>query len=388
MEHAQQVELIDQLLLYLDEGRTAQADAVRGVEVAAYYDPALQEEESQVFFREHPLVAALSADIARPGDFLTQELLDTPVLLVRGRDGVARAFVNACRHRGARVEGAPCGSRKLFSCPFHAWGYDTEGRLAAVPHEQAFGVVDKAALSLTPLPTAERYGIIWVLLQPNGPNFEIDSYLGGLAPELASWELDQAEVVARDRLPARMNWKLAVDTFGETYHFDVLHKESVHQAFHANVQLYEIFGRNHRMVFAGKGLETLKDQPRDSWRLRPQSLVVYYLFPNTQLIVQRRGVSLFRIFPNGADPHASTTEMTFYAERPLTTPEERVLAQFTFERTRDVIRDEDYAMAQMAQRSLAAGAQRYAVFGRNEPALQHYHGTYRAALGRGPLPIL
>lgn len=388
MDHARQTEIIERLLTHVEQRTTAMTDVVRGVEISTYSSPELLAQEKQRFFREWPLVAGLSVDLAKPGDFLTQDMMGVPLLLVRGRDGVARAFVNVCRHRGAKVEGAACGSKKLFSCPFHAWGYDTEGALAAVPHGEAVGEIDRAALGLTPLPVAERHGLIWVRLDPGGADFDIDDHLGGLGLELAGWRLDEAALAGHDRFENGMNWKFAVDTFGETYHFEVLHKDSVNLGFFSNTQLYDIFGRNHRMVFAGRDIESLKDQPRQAWDLRPHSLLAYYLFPNTQLLIQRGGISLFRIFPAGDDPQRCVTDLRFYAERAPRSPDEAALAEFAFERTRDVIRDEDYAMGEMAQKSLATGAHRYAVFGRNEPALHHYHSTYRAALGLEPLPVI
>jgi phenylpropionate dioxygenase-like ring-hydroxylating dioxygenase large terminal subunit len=313
MEHTQQLELIDKLLLHLERGTTASADVIRGAEISVYSNGDLLALEKQKFFREWPLVAAMTADIPNAGDFLTQDILGSPVLLIRGHDGIARSFLNVCRHRGARVESEPCGSRKMFSCPFHAWGYNTRGELVGLPHRETFGNLDISGLGLTSLPTIERYGLIWLRLDPNASTIDIDAYLGGLAPELEAWNISEAAVVGRDRFESKMNWKLAIDTFGETYHFEVLHKRTVNQGFFSNVQLYDTFERNHRMVFAGRGLRDLANQPRQEWQLRPNSLLAYYLFPNTQLLIQRGGISLFRIFPLGDDPHTCVTELTFYA---------------------------------------------------------------------------
>jgi phenylpropionate dioxygenase-like ring-hydroxylating dioxygenase large terminal subunit len=388
MHRQQQIALAERLIGHVDTKTTAQTDRVRGVEISAYFEPDLLRREKETLFRQWPLVAGLSADIPNVGDFRTLEMLETPVLLVRGRDAKARAFVNVCRHRGAMVEGQACGNRKLFSCPFHAWGYNTEGELAAIPHAESFGAVDKRTLALTPLPLAEKYGLVWVLLQPNGAPFEIDDYLGGLQHELAGWDLGRSVVAGRDRLHNRMNWKFAIDTFGETYHFESLHKATVNMVFHSNTQLYDIFGRNHRMVFAGREIESLKHVPKEQWDIRLHSLLAYYLFPNTQLLVQRGGISLFRIFPAGDDPQSCITDLTFYGTPNAAGEVDEMQAKMGFMLTRDVIRDEDYAMAEMAQKSLKSGAHTYAVFGRNEPALHHYHETYRGALGMGPLVTL
>lgn len=385
MKHERQLEILDSLFALVDEGVTAQTDRVRYNDLSVYTDPALLAQEKDVFFRNWPLVAALSADLPTPGAYVAETLLDTPVLVARGRDGVARAFLNVCRHRGARVADPGCGARKLFSCPFHAWSYSPEGRLVSVPHAESFGSPDMDALGLVPLPIAERYGLIWVMLQPNGAAFEIDDYLGSLGAELEGWRLSEGPRVGAAEIETAINWKYAVDTFGETYHFETLHRDTVNAVFHSNRQLYDIFGRNHRMVFVGRTIDALRNTPRADWRVRPHALFAYYLFPNTQLLVQRGGTSLFRIFPDPARPDRSITRHNFYAEPGATGEEALAAARASFEGTQRVIATEDYVMGEQAQAGLAAGFAGSAVFGRNEPALHHYHSTYRAALGLPPL---
>lgn len=385
MQHERQLEIIDALMDLVDRGETARTDRLRFNDLSVYTDPDLLAREREVFFRQWPLVAALSADLPRPGAYVAQTMLETPVLIARGRDGVARAFVNACRHRGARIVEPGCGARNLFSCPFHAWSYTPEGRLAAAPHADSFGDLDSAQFSLTPLPLVERYGIIWVRLQPRGDAFDVDDYLGGLGPELEGWRLADGPRVGETEIECGINWKFAIDTFGETYHFETLHRDSVNNIFHSNRQLYDIYGRNHRMVFVARTIDELRNRPRADWRVRPHSLFAYYLFPNTQLLIQRSGASLFRIFPDAERPDRSVTRHAFYTEPFATDADSLAAAYATFEGTQRIIATEDYVMAEQAQAGLASGALRQAVFGRNEPALHHYHNTYRAALGLPPL---
>ena len=80
----------------------------------------------------------------------------------------------------------------------------------------------------------------------------------------------------------RLNWKLAMDTFGETYHFDVLHRNTLAINFYGNVQCYDTFGRNHRMILCMKSIDELRDQPEANWHISDATLPVYYLFPNVR----------------------------------------------------------------------------------------------------------
>jgi phenylpropionate dioxygenase-like ring-hydroxylating dioxygenase large terminal subunit len=97
-----------------------------------------------------------------------------PALVVRNRDGAARAFINVCRHRGSRVESASSGSKKrAFTCSYHGWTYDTDGNLIHIPQDYGFDGLDKSCFGLRELPVVEKHGFIWACHAP-GESFEID----------------------------------------------------------------------------------------------------------------------------------------------------------------------------------------------------------------------
>ena len=101
----------------------------------------------------------------KPGDWMTHDYAGVPILLLRRADGSLGAFLNVCRHRGARVaEG--CGSgASSFSCPYHGWTYGLDGALVARPEEASFAAAERATHGLRALPVVEKHGMIWV-----GPN--------------------------------------------------------------------------------------------------------------------------------------------------------------------------------------------------------------------------
>jgi nitrite reductase/ring-hydroxylating ferredoxin subunit len=396
VRHQEQVRLIEGLLKHLDNGTNVDAGRQVRNPVSSYLceDRATQEWEG--FFQGHPQLLGLSADLPEPRSFFTSNDLGKPILCTRADDGVFRAFLNVCRHRGTIVEDGARGEKKLFQCPFHAWTYDHEGKLVGIPKEGHFGEVDRECHSLVALPAAERHGLLWVSPEP-GADLDVDALLGDLGPELASWQLERCLRHGDTRYDHAMNWKLAIDTFGETYHFNTLHRNTLAESFYGNVQMYDTYGRNHRMTLCMKSIDDLRGKPREEWNVLHAALPVYYLFPNVQLIVGAAGPTLVRVYPDGPNPHQSSSQIGFYlfpealesdlaktfaARSGMSVTE---LLAMRMEGFASVIEVEDYVAAASAHRGARSGAQEYVVFGRNEPALHHYHDTYREALGLPPL---
>jgi phenylpropionate dioxygenase-like ring-hydroxylating dioxygenase large terminal subunit len=350
--------------------------------------PDLLAEEQRVFFRETPLFMGLSADLPENGSYWADSETGLPILMTRDDAGEFRAFANTCRHRGAQVVPDGRGHQPRFSCPFHAWTYSNRGDLIAVNRAERFGDFDKAGRGLIELPSAEKYGMLWVRPTP-GDEIDVDVALGGLEDDMAHWELPEHSYGASQIIPANVNWKLAVDTFGENYHFDVLHRETLANDIRGNLQTHDTFGPNYRMVFAyNRFPEVAKAVPDPKqWPFRVMTLSVYFIYPNTIFLVDPYAVDVLRIFPDAEDPAKSTTAHSYYVlpevkahfedpAHPERSYEDR------FEGFNHVIVNEDYRMAESTQRCADAGIQSHILFGRNEPALLHYHNAHRRGLGR------
>ncbi len=96
-----------------------------------------------------------------------------------------------------------------------------------------------------------------------------------------------------------MNWKLVIDTFLETWHVATLHKETVGPIFQPNVNAFDAFGRNGRLIIPRRSLLEKKSEPESSWDLLTHSAIVYTLFPNALLVWQGDHVETWRSFPVG-----------------------------------------------------------------------------------------
>ncbi len=405
MQHDLQVSIAKELIRQLDEGENVDAGVQYRMPTASYTCPELAEREWTSFFREHPQLVGLSGDLPEPGSFFTLDDFGVPILATRDKQGEFHAFLNACSHRGARVASEPRGKAPVFVCPFHSWSFSPKGELLAVPEMDHFGAIDKACHGLVALPAVERDGLLWVHPQPDG-ELDFDELLGGLAQELASYNMARRSYVAEKTIDMGLNWKLANDTFGETYHFAKLHKDTLGQTFYGSNLAYEEFGRNHRFVTARKSIDALRDLPESEWELFEGTLILYYLFPNIQLVIGRDQISLIRIYPDSKNPERSITRISMYYEQAVIEAmdalddDQKITAETIYDRSKigrpftpeanlevftSTIEEEDYLMGEHQQKSAQSGLLSHSIFGRNEAPLHHFHNSFRSALGMPPL---
>lgn len=386
MDRGLQVRLLKRLLHYVDTGTTALADAPWRNEVRAYTDPERLCKEQDVLFRRYPLLMGFASEWAEPGNYRTDDFAGVPILIARDRAGKLGAFLNVCRHRGAKVvEG--CGSARVFSCPYHAWTYELNGKIRGIPDEAAFPGVRAEREGLTALPICEKHGLVWVLPSPaedGATTFDIDPWLGGLGPELGGYGLGSYHLYDRRTVPETMNWKILVDTFHEGYHIGFLHRDSLTGILHGNVTDFEPFGPNHRLIFPRRKLDRLKAEPEEAWDLMWNTATVYALFPNTLLVTQGDHMEVHRVFPAEGRPDRAVMETGFYVPKAPTTDEERRHWEANFDLVIKVVLTEDFPAGRSMQLGFASGAQDEVVYGRNEPAMIHYHQSLRRALG---LPV-
>lgn len=387
------IRVIEGLLSHIDNDTNVDAGVQLKNPVSGYTSSEIAGQEWQQFFQDYPHLLGLSADLPEAGSFMTSVDLGKPILATRDEKGQFHAFLNVCRHRGTVVESEERGKKNTFHCPFHAWGYNTQGDLIAVPKEDHFGAVDKSCNGLVKLPAEERWGLLWVHPNPQG-ELDLDDQLGDLGAELGSWDLGKHRFQSHTTFSHAMNWKLAIDTFGETYHFNALHKDTLAQDFYGNAQIYDRYKRNHRMMLCMKNIDTLREVDKQDWNVLHGALPVYYIFPNIQLIMGLSGPTLVRVYPQKDNPHESFSRVSFYLDESyahaslssrVEDPTDVVMRMQGFA---EVIRDEDYVAAASSHIGAMSGARDYLIFGRNEPALHHYHNTYREALGLPPLEAL
>ncbi len=385
MKKETRIDMVERAFKLLDNNDTTRVDDIYLSPVASYTCKDWLALEEDILFKNYPLLAAFSCDLPKAGDFITNDDTGVSLLLVRDKDGAINAFYNTCRHRGAKlVKG--CGRAQTgLTCPYHAWTYDFTGTLKVLPDQVSFPGVDKAEHGLVKLPVIEKYGMIWVC-PTAGKDFDIDAQLGGLdkglVEDLQSYQFEDYYPYAQRRLHCKMNWKLMLDTFLEPYHFAPLHPTTVGPLLYHNLCLLDTYGQNLREAVIRKSIEKQRDQPKESWDIVPDSALVYLLFPNAGLVMQRDHVELWRSYPIAGKPNECIVQMDYYIPEPAETQS----AKDHWERNMDLavrtVLEEDIPGVEGIQIGLSSGAISHSTFGRNEPALIHFQREVAKAIGR------
>lgn len=197
-----------------------------------FTDTSLYQQELRRVFAPSWLFLGHTDQFHRAGDFLTTYMGEDPVIVTMGKDKKIRAFLNSCRHRGARVCRADFGAAKNFTCTYHGWSYDTSGKLISVPNAAGYpSSFDTANWGLVEVAQLDIYrGLIFATWNPKAP--PLPEALGDMAwymdamldrdPEgtvvaggIHKWELDG-------------NWKLAAEQFAtDWYHVNMSHASAL-----------------------------------------------------------------------------------------------------------------------------------------------------------------
>lgn len=376
------VEMVKHNLGHVHAGTMDQAAAIMQVPAASYTDPVRWAAERETLFRRTPLVFGLSSELPAVGDYRAAELFGQPVLVIRQDDGRAQAFVNMCTHRGAKLAADGTGNAKLFTCPYHAWTFTRSGDLRATASPADFGEVDKSCLGLTRLPTLERAGLIWVVLDA-GEAVDFDAYLGGYDELLEAFNFREWRVFGRTVLTSS-NWKLAYDGYLDFYHLPVLHKNTFKSKF-ANRALIYSWGPHQRAVTPDSSLQKLEGEDEATWDVKHMLKGVWTIFPNAALISmdgRNSAMMLSQIFPGNDVDHCYSTH-TLLTEEQDPSPEQIRLRQEQFDFFVKVLREEDYTTCVDIQKNLQSGARQHVLFGRNEIGGQNYHRWVDAMVATG-----
>lgn len=346
------------------------------------------EAERTHIFLGQPLVAGLSGDIPNDGDVLLFDAVGTSILVTRGKDGKARAFLNMCTHRGASLidESEPwTGHAKKLTCPFHAWTFETgEGKLIGQPGSDGFKNCEIGGRNLIELPCAEYIGLIFVRADPDGEPIDAKAHLGSFKPELEQLELHRAEPVKKGILTADSNWKFALDTYGESYHFGALHKTNIAQFYYSDKCVYDPYDQHHRVTFPNFGLGELVDKDESDW---PETSYggVHYLFPNTIIFfgavtADSYFTQVFRLFPDGVGK--TRCHFAVYAPFGIDNKSHKDMCAENYDSTAAVVQDEDYWVASKGYANLLTAPKDYhVVLGANEMALHDVHRNIAKTIG-------
>ena len=330
---------------------------------ARYYFGAhvLEMELRAVFARSWQLVAHRGL-LAEAGDHVVGHVAGVPVLVVRGQDGVLRAFPNVCRHRAGPL--ALCNGKgaRALHCRYHGWSYTLEGQLRSAPEMQAAAGFRVEDIRLPPLRVHEWQGLVFVALHGAVPDFE--AVYGGIAERVAPVDLAAMRYLRRDSYDIDCNWKVYIDNFLEGYHLPHVHL-GLSRVLDYRAYDTELFPWH-----------SLQSSPlRDGGQAYGEGRAHYYfVYPNVMLNIMPGRMQTNRILPLG--PGRCRVEFDYYYAQ-----DEQALARIAADQAfSDEVQVEDVAICEAVQQGLASG---YYEAGRlcprRESGVWHFQNLLRSA---------
>lgn len=247
-----------------------------GTEPIGYEDsisPEHYELERDAIFRKTWLNVGRVEQLPRKGSYFTKELdaSRTSLIVARGTDDEVRAFHNVCRHRGNKLvwndfpKEETSGICRQFTCKYHAWRYDLDGKLSYVQQEGEFFDLDKADYGLKQVHAEVWEGFIFVNLDPDNTT-PLHEYLGEFAKGIEGYPFHKLTQVHKYRAEIGANWKLFIDAFAEFYHAPILHSGQYMTEEARKIQKYGYEGLHydtdgpHSMVSSWGGIAPPHDR--------------------------------------------------------------------------------------------------------------------------------
>lgn len=325
----------------------------------------LEHEQQSVFARSWQLIAH-HEQLAEPGDHVIEKIGKVPIIVVRGQDGVLRAFPNVCRHRAGPL--ALCNGKgaKALHCKYHGWTYTLEGQLRSAPEMQEASNFEVGDIRLPPLRVHEWQGLVFVAIDDRTAPFE--EVYAGIVERIAPIDLSAMRFLRRETYDIECNWKVYIDNFLEGYHLPHVHpglcKVLDYRAYDTELFPWQI----------------LQTSPlRDSGEIYGEGEAFYYqIYPNIMLNIMPGRLQTNRVLPMG--PGRCRVEFDFFYSQDEKA-QSRIARDAEFS---DEVQLEDVAICEAVQQGLASGSYDAGrLCPKRESGVWHFHNLLRAAYSRG-----
>jgi choline monooxygenase len=336
---------------------------VRAREIIDSYDPSLPLDEARTLAgpwytdtgiadleRKHVFgsswqLVARTAQLEKPGEFVTATVAGEPIVVVRGTDGVLRAFFNVCRHHAAAVVTEKCGQAKQLRCPYHAWTYSCEGELKGVPDFHGVKNFDRAANGLVPTRVETWEKFVFVNLDPDAPS--LASHLGKMVEQFAPLGLANLHFAGRREFILECNWKVFVDNYLDGgYHVPFLHTglSSVLDYTKYTIDNFDTFCLQSSPVDATNAEQMTAE-------VRKGQALYYWLYPNLMLNWYEGYLDTNYVVPLALDKMMVVFEFYFADVSEAARDRNKQSMDVS-----DRIQDEDHAICESVQKGLASRA--------------------------------
>lgn len=365
----------------------AEAIAIPPIPIGRYTDPAFYEQEKERVFNRTWLFAGHESEWPEPGSYRLTTRSGAPIVVVRGQDGVLRAFYNACRHRGAPVTRDECGTARRLTCQYHSWSYGTDGALLGVPDARSFVDLDRDSLGLIPVGCQTWDG--WVFINEDLDAPPLLEFLGPVADQMAEINGPVMRAVGTQVHRLACNWKLMVDAFLEVYHVRTVHPDNAALLYNDQSVTLAMLPNGHSRLTVEKH-DAFRDFPMVSeehdnpavpqlWR---QTSTSFGVFPNLVVPMDTGAFTFLCMWPTGA----TTTELELRWYAPAwegeAVPQEHLDRMTLFE----TVMAQDTANMAPIQASIASPGARPFHLGWHERLIHHFERAVDLAIGADRLP--
>ena len=319
--------------------------------------------------------------IQEPGDYLTSEVSDEHLIVIRGKDGQVRAFANSCRHRGTMLLEGSGTVNGAIRCPYHSWTYGLDGRLLGTPNVRAEDGLDRDAYGLWHVPLDEWDGFVFVNLDGSAPPLaKVLATMPDSPLELARYGLGELRIGASRDYDVAANWKIVIENYHECLHCPGVHPELV-----KIVPLYrrgeveeegQTLGNSmgHGLTsFTASGLSSL---PRLVGLTDEDTHTFYGAYVPPNLIINYHSETVNAVTIHPAGPERTIVRSTFLF-RPETIAAEGFDPSEVVD-FRDMVARQDWHVCELAQRGLRSRFFDSGIYPRQERALATLNERYLA----------
>ncbi|HTD88504.1 MAG TPA: aromatic ring-hydroxylating dioxygenase subunit alpha [Candidatus Binatia bacterium] len=339
-------------------------------------------ERERIFFNRW-LCVGHQNDISKPGEYFLRSILGESVIVLRDHCSQVRAFYNVCRHRGTRLCQEMCGQfHETLQCPYHAWTYTLDGRLAGAPHMDKVEGFNKAEYSLHAVKLALWEGFIFVNLAPTPA--PLDSVFAPLAGKFKHWNLPELRSARRVEYDVRANWKLIFENYSECYHCPLVHpalsKLTPYDSAENDLSEGPFLGgfmpitKGHSLTMSGNACAL----PVGNFKAEEHHRVFYYsMFPNMLLSMHPDYVMVHQIWPQSPERSLIFCDWLFHPtafDHPGFHPEDAI--EFW-----DMTNRQDWHVCELSQQGIASRAYQPGPYSPGESIPAAWDREYLRALG-------
>jgi phenylpropionate dioxygenase-like ring-hydroxylating dioxygenase large terminal subunit len=217
-----------------------------------FYDEAIFRQERDKIFYPAWHAVAHENEFAEPGAFVTLDIFDQSVIVMRGQDGALRAFHNVCQHRGNRlIEERRGQSPSVIRCGYHSWCYGLDGALRSAPRTEKLKNFDKKEFGLRPVRLETLGRFVFVNLDAQAE--PLASIAPGAQAEMRRYlpDLDRMKLVEEVDVIVPANWKVIMDNSIEGYHFGLSGPVHKHLASLIDVEQYRLTPHDKWWTYIG-----------------------------------------------------------------------------------------------------------------------------------------